>query len=75
MMSGLVSDAAATYNVNVTFRNTSTTARSCKVNSTTVSLAAGNGKTASNQFTVSGGGTFTIDNIATSVDVFVRIWR
>lgn len=75
MMSGLVSDAAATYNVNVTFRNTSATARSCKVNSTTVSLAAGDGKTASNQFTVSGGGTFTIDNIATSVDVFVRIWR
>lgn len=75
MMAGLVSDAAATYNVKVTFRNTSTTARSCKVNSTTVSLAAGDGKTASNQFTVSGGGTFTIDNIAKSVDVFVRIWR
>lgn len=75
MMAGLVSDSSATYNVKVTFMNTSTTARSCKVNSTTVSLAGGNGKTASNQFTVSGGGTFTIDNIATSVDVFVRIWR
>lgn len=75
MMAGLVSDSSATYNVKVTFRNTSTTARSCKVNSTTVSLAGGDGKTASNQFTVSGGGTFTIDNIATSVDVFVRIWR
>lgn len=75
LMSGLVSDQSATYNVNVTFRNTTATARSCKVNGTTVELAGSDGATADSQFAVAGNGSFTIDNIESSVDVFVKIWR
>ena len=39
------------------------------------SLASGNGNLATIDFTATGSGTFTIDNIAATVDVFVRIWR
>lgn len=74
-MSAMVSNTSATYNVKVTFRNTASTARSCVVNGTTVSLAGGVGQLASRQFTLAGSGTLTIDNIATSVDVFITIWR
>lgn len=75
LMSGLVSDSSGTYNVRVTFRNTSSTARTCKVNGVGTSLASGAGSTAIYNFTTTGSGSFTIDNIASSVDVFVRIWR
>lgn len=74
-MSAMVSNTGATYNVKVTFRNTASTARSCVVNGVTVSLASGAGALASHQFTLAGSGTLTIDNIATSVDVFITIWR
>lgn len=72
---GLVRDATATYSLKVTFRNTGSDERSCLVNGTTVTLAGGAGETASLQTTVSGNGSFTIDNSASTVDVFVRIWR
>lgn len=74
-MSAMVSNTSATYNVKVTFHNTASTARSCVVNGVTVSLASGAGALASRQFTLAGSGTLTIDNIATSVDVFITIWR
>lgn len=75
MMTGLVSTASATYNVRVTFRNTSTTARTVTAGDKSATLAAGDGSSVTVDFTVAGNGTFTIDNIASSVDVFVRIWR
>lgn len=75
MMTGLVSTASATYNVRVVFRNTSATARTVAAGGKSASLASGNGSSATIDFTVAGNGTFTIDNIASSVDVFVRIWR
>ena len=74
-MTGLVSNSSATYNVRVTFVNTSSTARTVTANGTSASLAGGNGQTATINFTKAGNGTFTIDNIANTVDVFVRIWR
>ena len=74
-MSGLVSNSSATYNVLVTFRNTAATARTVTAGGKSASLASGNGTTATISFTATGSGTFTIDNIASSVDVFVRIWR
>lgn len=75
LMSGLVSDSSGTYNVRVTFRNTASGARTCKVNGVSVSLASGAGSTAIYNFTTTGSGSFTIDNITSAVDVFVRIWR
>lgn len=74
-MRGLVSDASASYNVNVTFMNTTETARTCRVNGAAVPLAGGDGAVASATVDVQGGGTFTIDNAENSVSVFVRIWR
>lgn len=75
LMAGLVSNSSATYNVRVTFLNTASTARTVTANGTSASLPSGNGKTVAINFTKVGNGTFTIDNIASSVDVFVRIWR
>lgn len=75
LMAGLVSSASATYNVRVTFINTSSTARTVTANGTSASLPGGNGKTVTINFTKVGNETFTIDNIASSVNVFVRIWR
>lgn len=74
-MAGIVLNTAATYNVRVLFRNTAATARTCVANGTNVSLSGSIGATASRQFTLAGNGTITIDNIATSVDVFITIWR
>ncbi len=74
-MSGLVSDSSATYNVAVMFRNTAATARTVTAGDKSASLASGNGQLATINFTATGSGTFTIDNIAATVDVFVRIWR
>lgn len=74
-MAGIVLNTEATYTVRVLFRNTSTTARTCVVNGTNVYLDAGVGNTASRQFSLAGNGEITIDNIATSVDVFITIWR
>ena len=74
-MSGLVSDSSATYNVAVMFRNTAATARTVTAGDKSASLASGNGQLATINFTAAGSGTFTIDNIAATVDVFVRIWR
>ena len=74
-MSGLVSDSSATYNVRVLFRNTASTARTVTAGGKSASLASGNGNLATIDFTATGSGTFTIDNIAATVDVFVRIWR
>lgn len=74
-MAGLVGDATASYNIKVTFRNTDETSRSCKVNGTTVTLDGGDGQTASATATVSGNGTFTVNNASSSVAVFIRIWR
>lgn len=75
LMAGLVSNASANYNVRVTFINTTSTARTVTANGTSASLPGGNGQTVAINFTKVGNGTFTIDNIASSVDVFVRIWR
>lgn len=75
IMAGLVSNSSATYNVRVTFRNTGSYERACKVNGIVVSLAGGSGRTAIYNFTTTGSGSFTIDNITSAVDVFVRIWR
>ena len=74
-MSGLVSNSSATYNVRVLFRNTASTARTVTAGGKSASLASGNGNLATIDFTATGSGTFTIDNIAATVDVFVRIWR
>lgn len=74
-MAGIVLNTAATYNVRVLFRNTAATARTCVANGTNVSLSNSIGATASRQFTLAGNRTITIDNIATSVDVFITIWR
>lgn len=74
-MAGIVLNTAATYNVRVLFCNTAATARTCVANGTNVSLSNSIGATASRQFTLAGNGTITIDNIATSVDVFITIWR
>ena len=74
-MAAVVGDATASYNVKVTFRNTDATDRTCKVNGTTVTLKGGDGETATHTATVSGNGIVTINNEASSVDVFIRIWR
>lgn len=74
-MAGLVKDTSATYNVRVLFYNTAATKRTVVANGTSLTLAATVGATTSHQFTISGSGKFTIDNIATSVDVFFTIWR
>ena len=74
-MAGIVLDDGKSYSVRVTFRNKDATERLCVVNGTTVSLAGGVGQLASHQFVLAGSGTLTIDNIATSVDVFITIWR
>lgn len=74
-MAGLVKDTSATYNVRVLFYNTAATKRTVVANGTSLTLAATVGATISHQFTIAGNGKFTIDNIATSVDVFITIWR
>ena len=74
-MSGLVSDSSGTYNVRVLFRNTGTGAKTVTAGGKSASLASGNGNLATIEFTATGSGTFKIDNIAATVDVFVRIWR
>ena len=74
-MSGLVSDLSGTYNVRVLFRNTASVARTVTAGGKSASLASGSGELATIDFTATGSGTFAIDNIAATVDVFVRIWR
>ena len=74
-MAAVVGDATADYNVKVTFRNTDATDRTCKVNGTTVTLKGGDGEMTSHTATVSGNELVTINNEASSVDVFIRIWR
>lgn len=74
-MAAVVGDATADYNVKVTFRNTDATDRTCKVNGTMVTLKGGDGEIVAHTATVSGNGLVTINNEASSVDVFIRIWR
>ena len=74
-MAGIVLNTDAIYTVRVLFRNTSTTECTCVANGTNVSLAAGVGSTASHKFYLAGNGEITIDNISSSVDVFITIWR
>lgn len=74
-MAGLVGNADATYNLKVTFRNREAAERQCLVNGVPVQLGGTVGAMASRKTTIFGNGTFTVDNIASSVDVFIRIWR
>lgn len=74
-LGAIVGDTTASYNVKVTFRNTDAMERACKVNGTTVLLKSGGGETASHTVIVSGDAFVTINNEASSVDVFIRIWR
>lgn len=70
-MAGLVASPEKLYTVNVLFVNTATTARTVTVNGESIALAALG--TATYSFEEAGDGVFTIDNIATTVNVFVRI--
>lgn len=76
-MDEIVRDASAQYDVKVTFVNESTTARSVSVNGVALSpaLPGGVGKRVSKFLVVSGNGSFTVDNIATTVQVFIQAWR
>lgn len=76
-MSALVTDATKTYDVCVTFNNTGNEyARTCTVTGESGECAtavAGKRSTASAAITVAGTEHFKIDNVASTVDVFVKI--
>ena len=72
-LADFVADTGRDYSVSVRFTNEAAYARSCKVDEETVSLANSVGATAETTVSVAGTGSFTVDNIAATVQVSIRI--
>lgn len=72
-LADFVTDSDKTYCVNVKFTNEAATARSCKVNSETISLANAIGATSETTLSLAGTESFTVDNIVATVQVVIRI--
>lgn len=77
-MGSLVDDTDKTYRVKVTFRNEAATARAPTVTeggeTHTLSLANSIGAMVHWSFTIAGNGSFGVDNIANTVQVFIKAW-
>lgn len=70
-----LTNSSITYTVRAKFTNEASTARTVKLGALSGSLASGAGKTVVLTTSVAGGGSFAIDNIATSVNVVLCITR
>lgn len=70
-----LTNSSITYTVRAKFINEASTARTVKLGALSGSLASGAGKTVVLTTSVAGGGSFAIDNIATSVNVVLCITR
>lgn len=77
-MAALIDDTDKTYRVKVTFRNEAATARAPTVTeggeTHSLSLANSIGAMVHWSFTIAGNGSFDVDNIASTVQVFIKAW-
>lgn len=76
-MEDIIGDTNAQYDVRITFMNETATKRAVKVNGVALNppLPGSAGAKVSTTLVVGGNGSFTVDNMATTVQVFIQAWR